>query len=44
MAEKLSSGDVFPTLTLNTVNAGEITLPSAIESDFAVVIFYRGHW
>lgn len=44
MAEKLGSGDVFPTLAINPVSGEEITLPTAIESDFAVVIFYRGHW
>ena len=44
MADKLGSGDQFPALTINSVNDGEITLPSAIDSDYAVVIFYRGHW
>lgn len=44
MADKLGSGAQFPTVAINTVRDGEITLPAAIDIDFAVVIFYRGHW
>jgi hypothetical protein len=44
MGNKLASGDHFPEVVINTVRDGEISLPKAISSDFAVVIFYRGHW
>jgi peroxiredoxin len=44
MGEKLRSGDKLPTVTLNLVGGGSTTLPNDLESDFAVVLFYRGHW
>lgn len=44
MGDKLRSGDKLPSLTLNLVGGGSVTLPDAIETDFAVVLFYRGHW
>ena len=44
MGEKLRSGDTLPSLTLNTVGGGAVTVPQDIDTDFAVVLFYRGHW
>ncbi len=44
MAEKLNLGDTFPSLTLDTVGGGRLTLPDDISTDFAIVLFYRGHW
>lgn len=44
MGHKLRSGEKLPSLTLNLVGGGSVTLPDDIESDFAVVLFYRGHW
>lgn len=44
MSSKLGSGDVLPAITLQTVNDGKIELPSDVSADFAVVLFYRGHW
>ncbi|HJP35491.1 MAG TPA: hypothetical protein QF901_05835 [Gammaproteobacteria bacterium] len=44
MSDKLRSGDTFPPVTLNLVGGGSVTLPDEIESDFAAVLFYRGHW
>ena len=44
MGDKLKSGDTLPAFALNLVGGGSVTLPDDIESDFAVVIFYRGHW
>ena len=41
---KLGSGDTLPVITLQTVSHGEINLPGDIDADFAVVLFYRGHW
>lgn len=44
MSEKLTSGDAFPTLTLNIAGAGRLTLPNDIATPLAIVLFYRGHW
>lgn len=44
MGEKLRIGDTFPSITLNLVGGGSVMLPDEIQSDFAVVLFYRGHW
>ena len=44
MAEKLDTGAQFPTLTLKRSDGGSVTLPEGIDNDFAVVLFYRGHW
>lgn len=41
---RLENGDRFPTLTAPTVDGGETTLPDDLEGDWAVLIFYRGHW
>ena len=44
MADKLRSGDPLPAVTLNLVGGSSVILPDEIQSDFAVVLFYRGHW
>jgi len=44
MGHKLRSGEKLPSLKLNLVGGGSVTLPDDIETDFAVVLFYRGHW
>jgi len=44
MGDKLRSGDTLPALSLNPVGGGTVNLPGDIETDFAVVLFYRGHW
>ena len=44
MDTKLSSGDTFPTLTLELVGGGAVTLPEAVGPGYGVVLFYRGHW
>ena len=44
MAEKLDTGARFPTLTLRRSDGASVTLPEGIDTDFAVVLFYRGHW
>ena len=44
MAEKLISGDQFPRLTLNIAGAGSLTVPDDIDTPYAVILFYRGHW
>jgi peroxiredoxin len=44
MAEKLRAGDKLPPITLDLADGGTVTLPNDLETDFAVVLFYRGHW
>lgn len=43
-ANMLSPGDFFPATTLRTADGEQIVLPEAINGDYAVVLFYRGHW
>ena len=44
MADKLYEGDAFPSVTLNLVGGGTLTLPDGLDSKYLVVLFYRGHW
>ena len=44
MAEKLTGGDQFPSLELKVAGGGTVTLPQDIETPYALVLFYRGHW
>jgi len=44
MSSKLGIGDTFPNLTINLVKGGTIDLPSAVDSKYGVILFYRGHW
>lgn len=41
---RLDSGDQFPRLTAGLVGGGTAELPDAVDSGWAVVLFYRGHW
>ena len=42
--EKLTSDDDFPSLTLNLTDGGTLELPGDIDTNMAIVLFYRGHW
>jgi hypothetical protein len=44
MGDKLRSGDTLPSIALKLVGGGEVVVPDELESDFAVILFYRGHW
>ena len=44
MAEKLNTGDTFPSLTLDLVGGGTLTVPDGLDSKYKVILFYRGHW
>jgi len=44
MADKLNSGDSFPTLTLDLVDGTKLTLPDDVDARYKVILFYRGHW
>jgi peroxiredoxin len=40
----LSPGDPFPSLELNLVGGGTLTVPDALQGQFGVVQLYRGSW
>ena len=44
MARKLDAGDRFPDMTLTLTGGGAVTLPQGLDSDYGVILFYRGHW
>ncbi|MDP6517574.1 MAG: hypothetical protein QF926_13275 [Alphaproteobacteria bacterium] len=44
MGEKLNTGDPFPSLTLNLVGGGTVTVGGTLDSNYGVILFYRGHW
>ncbi len=44
MAEKLDAGDAFPQIRLTFQDGDERVLPDEIETEHAVILFYRGHW
>ena len=44
MIEKLETGDTFPDIQLQLVGGGSLSLPSDLDADFGVALFYRGHW
>jgi len=44
MSEKLDAGATFPSLLLQLPDDGRLELPADISTDYAVVLFYRGHW
>lgn len=44
MTAKLRAGETLPSLTLNLVGGEELRVPEDLDSDYGVVLFYRGHW
>ena len=40
----LSNGDTFPTLTIDAVGGGTISLPDDLAGSFGVILIYRGSW
>jgi len=44
MVNKLDAGTNFPSMTLNTVDGSQVTLPDDIATSYQIVLFYRGHW
>lgn len=41
---QLKNGDLFPKLTVKTVQGGSLTLPDTLVGSFGVVLIYRGSW
>jgi hypothetical protein len=44
MAEKLDTGNIFPTLTVQCVGGKTLALPGDLDGKYKVILFYRGHW
>ena len=44
MTTMLTTGDQFPDIVLTNTAGDTITLPADLESQYTVVLFYRGHW
>ena len=44
MAEMLQQGAHFPSITLNLLDGGTITIPDEMPSRYVLLLFYRGHW
>jgi len=44
MNKKLNTGDQFPSITLNIGTDQTITIPEDLDSDYTMVLIYRGHW
>ena len=44
MGAKLDAGDAFPSITINLVGGGNLSLPADLETPYGVVLFYRGFW
>jgi peroxiredoxin len=40
----LHNGDLFPTLTIDTVGGGRISLPADVAGSYAAILVYRGSW
>ena len=43
-AKLLDAGDLFPTLEVQTVKHGGLTLPEGFRGAWGVLLLYRGHW
>ena len=41
---RLNNGDRFPSLQLNAVGGGKLSLPDDLAGSFGVVLAYRGSW
>jgi peroxiredoxin len=44
MGAKLDAGETLPTLDLKLVGGDSVRLPDQVDSPYAVILFYRGHW
>ena len=44
MPDWLIQGDMLPSVTLNLIDGGTITLPDDISGRYLALLFYRGNW
>jgi peroxiredoxin len=41
---RLNVGDVFPEFKVTKVDGRELSLPTDLEGDYSIVLFYRAWW
>lgn len=44
MTEKLKAGDTFPTMQVQTIANGTLTIPGDLKTCYSLLLFYRGWW
>lgn len=44
MPNQLDLLDTFPSIELSLVGGERLSLPEGLETPYAIVLFYRGHW
>ncbi len=44
MPDWLIQGDTLPSVTLNLIDGGTMTLPDDISGRYVALLFYRGNW
>ena len=44
MSDKIDKGGQFPDIELAIVGGGSLRLPAGIDTPYAFILFYRGHW
>ncbi len=44
MADKLNLADTFPALRLSFTDGTALEVPSELNTAYAILLFYRGHW
>ena len=44
MPNKLDIMDTFPSITLDLVGGETLAIPEQLETPYAILLFYRGHW
>ncbi len=44
MGKKIDKGGQFPEIELSIAGGGKLSIPSEIDTPYAFVLFYRGHW
>ncbi len=44
MGKKLNAGEQFPSITMHIGTDHTITVPEDLDSDYTMVLIYRGHW
>ena len=44
MSDKIDKGGQFPDIELAIAGGGKLRLPADIDTPYAFILFYRGHW
>ncbi len=44
MPNQLDQTDTFPSIDLSLVGGDSLTVPEGIDTPYAILLFYRGHW